>query len=86
VFVERLWRSVKYEDVYIKDYERVPDLEAGLTADYEFYDEERPHPVAGLSHSGRGLPRRARAGESWGRSITNPGPRAVQFPGTTSRA
>jgi putative transposase len=43
VFVERLWRSVKYEDIYIKDYERVPDLESGLTAYFRFDDEERPH-------------------------------------------
>jgi putative transposase len=43
VFVERLWRSVKYEDIYIKDYERVLELEAGLTAYFRFYDEDRPH-------------------------------------------
>jgi putative transposase len=43
VFVERLWRSVKYEDIYIKDYERVTELESGLTAYFWFYDEERPH-------------------------------------------
>ena len=43
VFIERLWRSVKYEDIYIKDYERVPELESGLTAYFRFYDEERPH-------------------------------------------
>jgi putative transposase len=43
VFVERLWRSVKYEDIYIKDYERACELEAGLTAYFRFYDEERPH-------------------------------------------
>jgi putative transposase len=43
VFVERLWRSVKYEDIYIKDYEWVPDLESGLAAYFRFYDEERPH-------------------------------------------
>ena len=43
VFVERLWRSVKYEDIYIKDYERVPELESGLTTYFRFYDEERPH-------------------------------------------
>lgn len=43
VFVERLWRSVKYEDIYIKDYERVTDLESGLTAYFRFYDEDRPH-------------------------------------------
>ena len=41
--MERLWRSVKYEDIYIKDYERVPELESGLTAYFWFYDEERPH-------------------------------------------
>jgi putative transposase len=43
VFVERLWRSVKYEDIYIKDYERVPELESGLRAYFRFYDEDRPH-------------------------------------------
>jgi putative transposase len=43
VFVERLWRSVKYEDIYIKDYERVTELESGLSAYFRFYDEERPH-------------------------------------------
>jgi putative transposase len=47
VFVERLWRSVKYEDIYIKDYELVPELEAGLTAYFWFYDEERPHQSLG---------------------------------------
>jgi putative transposase len=43
VFVERLWRSVKYEDIYIKDYEQVPELESGLRAYFWFYDEERLH-------------------------------------------
>jgi putative transposase len=43
VFVERLWRSVKYEDIYLKEYERVPELELGLTAYFRLYDEERPH-------------------------------------------
>ena len=43
VFVERLWRSVKYEDIYIKDYEQVPELVSGLTAYFRFYDEDRPH-------------------------------------------
>jgi putative transposase len=43
VFVERLWRSVKYEDIYIKDYEQSKELETGLTAYFRFYDEDRPH-------------------------------------------
>lgn len=43
VFVERLWRSVKYEDVYLKCYERVPELESGLRAYFGFYNGERFH-------------------------------------------
>jgi putative transposase len=43
VFVERLWRSVKYEDIYIKDYGQANELESGLTAYFRFYDEDRPH-------------------------------------------
>src|SRR3954452_8994665 len=43
VFVERLWRSVKYEDIYIRAYNLVPELVSGLTAYFRFYDEERPH-------------------------------------------
>lgn len=52
VFVERLWRSVKYEEIYLKDYEQVPDLEAGLTAYFRFYDEERPHQSLGYRTPG----------------------------------
>jgi putative transposase len=32
VFVERLWRTVKYEDIYLKRYEVVPELHSGLAA------------------------------------------------------
>jgi putative transposase len=52
VFVERLWRSVKYEDIYIKDYERVQELESGLTAYFRFYDEDRPHQSLGYRTPG----------------------------------
>jgi putative transposase len=34
---------VKYEEVCLKDYERVSELESGLTANFWFYDKERPH-------------------------------------------
>jgi putative transposase len=47
VFVERLWRSVKYEDVYLNGYESVPDLERGLGAYFAFYNHERPHQSLG---------------------------------------
>ena len=43
IFVERLWRSVKYEDIYIKQYVTVDDLYNGLRAYFEFYNHERPH-------------------------------------------
>jgi putative transposase len=43
VFVERLWGSVKYGDIYINDYCEVPELESGLTAYFRSYDEKRPH-------------------------------------------
>jgi len=52
VFVERLWRSVKYEDIYIKDYDRTSDLESGLTAYFQFYDEDRPHQSLGYRTPG----------------------------------
>ena len=44
VFVERLWRSVKYEDSYPGCYETVPQLAAGLARYFPFSNEERPHP------------------------------------------
>ena len=43
IFVERLWRSVKYEDVYLKGYARMPELLFGLTEYFAFYNNERPH-------------------------------------------
>jgi len=47
VFVERLWRTVKYEDVYLRGYESVPDLERGLRAYFAFYNGERLHQSLG---------------------------------------
>jgi putative transposase len=47
VFVERLWRSVKYEDVYLRGYEAVPDLERGLRRYFGFYNHERLHQALG---------------------------------------
>ncbi len=43
VFVERLWRSVKYENIYLNDYQNVPELRNGLTEYFAFYNDERPH-------------------------------------------
>lgn len=43
VFVERLWRSFKYEDLYIWNYETVPELISGVGKYFRFYNTERPH-------------------------------------------
>ena len=43
IFVERLWRSVKYEDVYLRKYEGVQDLLVGLRSYFGFYNAERRH-------------------------------------------
>jgi putative transposase len=43
VFVERLWRTVKYEEVYLKDYEDVPEAIGNLKRYFRFYNRDRPH-------------------------------------------
>lgn len=47
IFVERLWRTVKYEEVYIKDYKDVTECEKGLSAYFRFYNEEHLHQALG---------------------------------------
>jgi putative transposase len=43
IFVERLWRSLKYEEVYLKDYETVQEAKDGIKIYFEYYNNERPH-------------------------------------------
>jgi putative transposase len=43
VWIERLWRSVKYEDIYLKNYTNVTALNLGLTQYFKFYNNERIH-------------------------------------------
>ena len=47
VWVERLWRTVKYEDIYLRGYETVPVLTQGMGRFFPFYNEERPHQSLG---------------------------------------
>ena len=47
IFNERLWRTVKYEDVYLQQYETVPTLFRGLDGYFTFYNYERPHQSLG---------------------------------------
>jgi putative transposase len=43
IFIERLWRSLKYEEVYLKDYESVAEARAGIDRYFRFYNYERLH-------------------------------------------
>jgi len=47
IFIERLWRSVKYEEVYLHDYQTVPAARTHLSDYFEFYNTERPHEALG---------------------------------------
>lgn len=47
VFVERLWRTVKYENIYLNDYATVPALRSGLQSYFDYYNTERPHQSLG---------------------------------------
>ena len=47
IFVERLWRSVKHEDIYLKGYSTIPELLIGLTSYFGYYNTERAHQSLG---------------------------------------
>ena len=47
IFIERLWRSVKYEDVYLKGYETCEEIIDGLGSYFPFYNNQRPHQALG---------------------------------------
>src|SRR3546814_19511437 len=49
IFVERLWRSLKHEDIYLKGYSTVAELTLGLVEYFAFYNSERPHQGLGNS-------------------------------------
>ena len=80
VFVERLWKSVKYEEVYLRAYDSVPDARAGLGRYFEFYNGRRPHSSLGGMTPEECYPtcRTARARGSSDQScmipLINPGP------------
>jgi putative transposase len=43
IFIERFWRSLKWENVYLKDYQTPKETRAGITEYIQFYNNERPH-------------------------------------------
>ena len=57
IFVERLWRTVKYEEVYLKAYASVLEAQRGLEDYFRFLQRAQAPPGPGLPDSGRGVPR-----------------------------
>lgn len=53
IFVERLWRSVKYEEVYLKAYQNGTEARNGIDAYLDFYNRERPHQALGYRTPGQ---------------------------------
>ncbi len=53
IFVERLWRSVKYEEVYLKAYQNGTEARQGIGAYLDFYNRERPHQALGYRTPGQ---------------------------------
>ena len=47
IFVERLWRSLKYEEVYLYAYDTVQMARAGIAYYFDFFNDERPHKALG---------------------------------------
>jgi putative transposase len=47
IFIERLWRTVKYQNIFVHDYENVADVRQGLETYFEFYNTERLHQSLG---------------------------------------
>ena len=47
VFVERLWRSLKYEEVYLNPYESMPEARTGIGRYLKFFNNDRPHKALG---------------------------------------
>jgi putative transposase len=43
IFIERLWRTLKYEDIYLKDYQSVIEVVLGIEEYFNFYNNRRPH-------------------------------------------
>ena len=57
IFVERLWRTVKYEEVYLKAYANAGEARRELGAYFRFYNHWRPHQALGYRTPAGGLPR-----------------------------
>jgi putative transposase len=53
IFIERLWRSLKYEEVYLRDYRLVREAQKGIGDWFRFYNQDRPHQSLGYQTPAR---------------------------------
>jgi transposase InsO family protein len=58
IFIERLWRSLKYEDIFLKAYGSPAEARSGIGAWLTFYNDKRPHQTLRISHTARDFHRR----------------------------
>ena len=49
IFIERLWRSLKYADIYLKGYETVAEIRDGVDRYFDFYNQDRFHQALGYA-------------------------------------
>ena len=70
VFIERLWRSVKYEEVYLRDYGSVSEAEKSLGAYFAFYNERRRHQRSAIARQPRSMPPETQAQALRGTTIS----------------
>ena len=71
IFIERLWRSLKYEEVYLKDYATVAEARAGIARWFQFYNHERLSSKPELSNAGSRSTKKATAKTRSSRSKNN---------------
>ena len=87
VFVERLWRSVKYEEVYLRAYDSVSEARASIGRYLDFYNARRPHSSLDARHQIK--PTSPRCPSAWqpnpGRGSTYRRGKIVQTNGTSSQ-
>ncbi len=43
IFIERFWKNLKYENIYLNDYQRVPNLNNGIESYFSFYNNDQVH-------------------------------------------